>query len=134
MTAAGEVIILNGATCAGKTSLVREMQAATERPYLVMASSDFIPMLAGKFTGVDDEIIKGLLDGKENVDDALHKATASWSKPDSDLPKLGFQITVRHQGGRTEFHSSCGPAGWNLIAGMHRAVAAMARPMTRPWP
>jgi hypothetical protein len=67
------------------------------------------------------------LDGKENVDDAVHKAKASWGRPDSDLPKLGFQINVRNEGGRTEFHSSCGPVGWNLIAGMHRAVAAMAR-------
>jgi chloramphenicol 3-O-phosphotransferase len=127
MTAAGEVILLNGTCCSGKTSLVREMQAASDKPYLVMASSDFIPMLAGKFTGVDDRIIKGLLEGKENVDEALHKAKASWSSPDSELPKLGFQITVRHEGGRAGFHSSCGPAGWNLIAGMHRAVAAMAR-------
>lgn len=126
MSEAGEVIILNGTSCAGKTSLVREMQAVSERPYLAVASADFIPMLAGKFTGVDEQIVKGLLAGKEHVDDAVHQAKASWGRPDSDLPKLGFQITVRHESGRSELHSSCGPVGWNLIAGMHRAVAAMA--------
>jgi chloramphenicol 3-O phosphotransferase len=126
MTEPGEVILLNGTSCAGKTSLVRELQAASAKPYLAVASADFIPMLAGKFTGVDAQVLKGLFAGKENVDEAVHKATSSWGNPDAELPKSGFQITVRQEDGENRFHASCGPAGWNLIAGMHRAVAALA--------
>jgi hypothetical protein len=105
----------------------RELRALTDRPYLAVASELFIPMLAGKFTGVDASITKGMLEGKGKVDEDVHRAASSWSDVDAPLPRLGFQITVRDEGGQPTFHSRCGPVGWNLVAGMHRAVAAIAR-------
>jgi chloramphenicol 3-O phosphotransferase len=121
------LILLNGTSCSGKSSLSRELREMTDRPYLAVASELFLPMLAGKFTGVDASVTKRMLEGKGKVDEVVHRAASSWSGIDAPLPKLGFQITMREEGGQPTYHAHCGPVGWSLVAGMHRAVAAMVR-------
>nr|BAP05585.1 CalM [uncultured Candidatus Entotheonella sp.] len=111
MNKQGEVIMLNGAHCAGKTTLAREVQKLAERPILATGYYDYLWMLALKYVGLDPEI---RVDG--------------WPGPDPGLPQTqaGFEILREGEGENATFRMMCGEIGWNVMYGMRRSFAAMA--------
>lgn len=81
----GTVIVLNGTSSSGKTSIVKALQEQLEEPFLDVGIDRFIWMLPGRYLN------------QPLWDEVLGKATQA------------------------------GPVGHRLIAGMHRAAAALAR-------
>jgi chloramphenicol 3-O phosphotransferase len=108
----GEIIILNGASCAGKTTLAREIQSLSPKPYLATGIDDFLPMFSPKFIGVDQ---------------AVQRDAQAWDAPGNALSTQGFEIVIRSGAAGPVINARCGPVGWSLLAGMHRAMAALAR-------
>jgi chloramphenicol 3-O-phosphotransferase len=116
MTKEVDIIIVNGAYCCGKTTMTREMQALSERPFVVTGIDDFVPMFSAKYIGVDQ---------------AAQNERHQWSAPGNRKSWEGFEILIKPgDGGAGEvptLSSRCGPIGWSLLTGMHQAFAAMAR-------
>jgi len=120
----GEIILINGTSCSGKTSLAREIQRLAPRPYIATGHDDFMPMFPGRYVGIDKR---------------TQPSIASWPEPGNVFSSLGFEVVVEPSGsvsGSTpdrmshlppRFHLTCGPVGWQLLSGMHRAFATMAR-------
>jgi chloramphenicol 3-O phosphotransferase len=81
----GTILILNGTSSAGKTSLVRALQRRLTAPYLEAGVDKFLFMLPGRY-----------------LDRPL------WDEV------LGLAVQA-------------GPLGHQLVAGMHKAIAALAR-------
>jgi chloramphenicol 3-O phosphotransferase len=108
----GEIILINGPSCAGKTTLAREIQAVARKPYLCTGHDDFLPMFPGRYVGIDK---------------AVQPQIANWPEPGNALSSLGFEVLLTRPGDPPEFNFFCGPVGWNMLAGMHRSFATMAR-------
>jgi chloramphenicol 3-O phosphotransferase len=111
-----DIIIVNGPSCCGKTTMTREMQALSERPFIVTGIDDFVPMFSAKYIGVDI---------------AAQNENHNWSAPGSKRSTEGFEILIKPADAGTDgvpaLSSRCGPIGWSLLTGMHQAFAAMAR-------
>lgn len=107
----GEIILLSGATSAGKTTLTREVQKLADRPIMATGYDDFLPMLALKYVGLDPEI-----------------TPHNWPCPDPGSPdtQRGFEILREGEGENRKFRMMCGETAWTLMVGMRRAMAAMA--------
>jgi chloramphenicol 3-O phosphotransferase len=112
MRTAGEIVIINGPSCSGKTTMSRELQALSSKPYLVTGIDDFLPMFPKQFIGVDQ---------------AVQREGQDWAAPGGRLSAEGFEIVIRNGAAGPIINARCGPVGWSHLAGMHRAFAAMAR-------
>ncbi|HEY3381338.1 MAG TPA: hypothetical protein VGK32_06180 [Vicinamibacterales bacterium] len=112
MRSAGNIIIINGASCSGKTTISRELQALAGKPYLVTGIDDFLPMFPKQYIGVDQAVQR---DGQD------------WAAPGNRLSAEGYEIVIRMGETGPIINARCGPVGWSHLAGMHRAFAAMAR-------
>lgn len=95
----GTVILLVGPSCAGKSTLAEAIQALSPEPYLAQS-------LDGLFAAVPD----GWGSGGEHARDGFHYV---WEAPQTE-------------GGAPVRRIAYGPAGWGLLKGFHRAVAAYA--------
>ena len=102
---AGRVIVLNGASSAGKSSIARELQRLLPKPYLFAGIDSFTAMLRPEGHMA--------LDWRKRTNENSGGAQAAirWVFPD----KPGQSVTI-------EF----GEAGHRLVRGMHRALAALA--------
>ncbi len=109
---AGEVIILSGTSCAGKTSLAREIQKISIKPYLSTGNDDFLPMFPLKYVGLD-----------KSIQPSIH----IWPEPGGALTKEGFEVIVETAGAPPVFHLYCGATAWSFYRGMHSAFAALAK-------
>jgi chloramphenicol 3-O phosphotransferase len=92
----GQVVILNGTSSSGKTTLARALQVAMDEPYLEAGLDRFLWALPARYlnTGLWHEVFR-----------------YDWP-PDGDPAGLVIRP---------------GPVGDKLVAGMHQAVAALAR-------
>lgn len=108
----GEIILINGTSCSGKTSLARSIQAQASRPYVATGHDDFMPMFPGRYVGIDRQV---------------QPSVTAWPTPGTAFSSLGFEVKVTEPGNPPRFHLLAGPAGWSLLSGMHRAFAAMTR-------
>ncbi len=108
----GTVILINGTSCSGKTTLAREIQAMARKPFIATGHDDFLPMFPGSYVGIDK---------------AVQPEIADWPQPGNARSSLGFEVRLTKEGDPPEFHFYCGPAGWRMLAGMHRSFATMAR-------
>lgn len=108
----GTIILINGTSCSGKTTLSREIQAAARVPFIATGHDDFLPMFPGAYVGIDKKV---------------QPEIAEWPQPGNARSSLGYEVRVTKEGDPPEFHFYAGPAGWRMLAGMHRAFATMAR-------
>jgi chloramphenicol 3-O phosphotransferase len=90
------IILLNGTSSAGKTSIARELQKRFSEPYLHTGIDHFFRMFPPSYLGMAAPADQGFL----------------WLPPRAGSDE-GVAITV-------------GPVGQRMIAGYHRAVAALA--------
>jgi chloramphenicol 3-O phosphotransferase len=111
----GNVVLLNGTSSAGKTSIAKALQAIMDTPYLHTGIDHFLPRIPARFT---------------QVSDGIHPATADYFLMvyQDNAPRR--QATI--EGGETAYGEGTladvriGPAGVKLLAGMYHAVAALA--------
>lgn len=97
----GIIIILNGPSASGKSSIQKELASLFDKPYLKIGIDNF-------FVGVlPEKYIFGPL--PENPEDIVMKGTATQDE-NGPLFKLEF-----------------GPEGEKIISGMHHAIAAYAK-------
>ena len=111
-SAPGEIIILVGTSCAGKTTIAQAIQRIADRSYLSTGNDDFLPMFPLKFVGLDKSIQPAIL---------------VWPEPGSPRTRDGYEVIVAEPGDPPKFHLFCGPAAWRSLQGMHAACAALAR-------
>jgi chloramphenicol 3-O phosphotransferase len=97
--AKGTVILLVGPSCAGKSTLAEAVQALSAQPY-VMQSLDSL------FAAIPE----GWGAGGEHTLDGFR-----YDWPDSGAERGGAVRRI-----------ACGPAGWSMLRGFHRSVAAYA--------
>jgi chloramphenicol 3-O phosphotransferase len=102
----GRVIILNGASSSGKSTVGRALQMALPAPYLFSGIDFFTPMLPPVGH------IGMMWDRRTNANSAWPDAPLRWVFPENQ----GGPVVI-------EF----GESGHRLIRGMHRAIAALAR-------
>jgi chloramphenicol 3-O phosphotransferase len=94
----GNVILLNGTSSAGKTTIARALQDVLDTPYL--------------HTGIDQMLIEHLPDGLIVFSDGIQPASAEgWLAVSCEDSLVQVRI---------------GPVGYRWLAGMYRAVAALA--------
>lgn len=108
----GDIIILNGTSCAGKSTIAQTIQRIADRPYLSTGNDDFLPMFPLKFVGLDKSIQPAIL---------------VWPEPGSPRTRDGYEVIVEAAGDPPRFHLYCGPSAWRSLQGMHAAFAALAR-------
>lgn len=108
----GDIIILNGTSCAGKSTIAQTIQRIADRPYLSTGNDDFLPMFPLKFVGLDKSIQPPIL---------------VWPEPGSPRTRDGYEVIVEAAGDPPKFHLYCGPTAWRSLQGMHAAFAALAR-------
>lgn len=97
--ASGNVIVLNGPSVAGKTSIQKKLQELFEEPYLAM--------------GIDSILVA-----------MLPPRYFMGSPPDGEQVLYG--VPSMDEGGSPIFTLHFGPKGQRVIAGMHHAIAAFA--------
>ena len=104
----GTIILINGASSSGKTTLARVLQQELVEPFLHIEVDQFGPMLPRRY-----------FVGQQSNWVALDPA------PDA-LTAQAFYLQTVQEGCEARWHIKTGPVGRRLIAGMHRAVAALA--------
>jgi len=100
----GRVVMLNGASSAGKSTLARVLQddlAAAGSPWIVFSWDDFVPRLPGRWRSVPGSL------GDRSDDGCSYRLVR-------EEPMLEALLEV-------------GVVGRRLLAGYHRSIAALAR-------
>ena len=101
----GRVVILNGSSSAGKSSVARILQSICEQRgecWLIFSWDDFIPRLPMRWHG-----------GPDDVGDLCHEGVAYRVTSAPDAPAHALLLP--------------GPLGRRVLRGYHRAIAALAR-------
>lgn len=98
-----DVIVVNGASSAGKSTLCRGLQAAMERPYLCVGFDDFVFMSAPRYYAGADTAAQDVTD---------------------DFTRLGVQMVVTSREPLT-VRAEFGPVFRHLLDGMAPAVRAL---------
>ncbi|MEX1252996.1 MAG: AAA family ATPase [Dehalococcoidia bacterium] len=101
----GHVILLNGASSAGKSSVAWHLQRLLPEPHLFAGIDSFTPMLR------PDGHIGMSWDQRTNENAGGHEAPLRWVFPERDGEPVALEF---------------GERGQRLIRGMHRALAALA--------
>lgn len=112
MSEEGEIILINSTTCAGKTTLTRELQKISVKPYLATDYDIFIAMMAVKYVMLHESILQ-----------PPHHPYAVTSNA---LTQEGFEVRQKVADPIT-YQMMVGRTAWNILKGMTRAYAAMAR-------
>lgn len=94
------IIFLNGASCAGKTSLGKALQDVLDEPYLLLG-----------------------------LDTCFQTVPARWAGgPCGPNRHLGFEyLELPPENGHPVLGIGYGVVGWRILVGFHRAVAEIAR-------
>lgn len=110
----GNVVIINGTSSAGKTSIARALQAIVETPYLRIGVDEFLPCLPDGLVQISDDATAA---PSTYVTLLYRHAPTDRSRiAPGDPPSSGRLLTgIR-----------IGPDGLHLFAAMYHAMAAMA--------
>lgn len=94
----GKIILLNGTSSAGKTSIVAALQQLLSEPYLNAGLDKFVGMLPPRYLDLDAPLWQDV-----------------------------FVQTAAQANGRLTPHIHPGPIGSQIVSGMHHTIAALAR-------
>lgn len=139
MTKPGKVILLNGASSAGKSSVARRLQKLfLPNPLLFLGIDDFMHFLPQDFFAIeplpDQPAYQGLrwvlpIEAEQTekvrkyVNENSHNHLAKYEKFVEALNELELYETVTSKG----IQIVCGPAIQRVIEGMHASIAQLAR-------
>lgn len=112
MSEAGEIILINSTTCAGKTTLTREVQKISAKPYLATDYDIFIAMMAAKYVMLHESIL-------QPPHHPYAVTSNAWTQE-------GFEVQQSVENPRT-YRMMLGRTAWNILRGMTRAYSAMAK-------
>jgi chloramphenicol 3-O phosphotransferase len=112
----GNVVLLNGTSSAGKTSIARALQEVMATPYLHSGIDHFLPRLPPQFTLTSDGVTPATSDYF-----LLVYRDGGTARTVTDRPE---GTAVYSSGVLTEVR--IGPGGVRVLAGMYRAIAALA--------
>ena len=112
MSEPGEIILINSTTCAGKTTLTREVQKLSQKPYLATDYDTFIGMMASKYVMLHESILQ-----------PQHHPYATTS---NEWTREGFEVQLKVANPKT-YRLMMGKAAWNIIRGMTHSYAALAK-------
>ncbi len=111
----GNVVVLNGTSSAGKTSIAKALQSIMDAPYLHTGIDHFLPRVPQQFFAISD---------------GVNPATSDYFL--LVYPGGAERATADIEGGETVFglgtltEVRIGPGGIKLLAGMYRGIAALA--------
>ena len=112
---AGNVVLLNGTSSAGKSSIARALQEIMADPYLHTGIDHFLPRLPQRCFAVSDGVELATTERFLLVYRGGTGRTVGERSEGVDVHGDGTLVEVR-----------IGPGGVHLLAGMYRGVAAMA--------
>ncbi len=95
------VIVLNGTSSAGKTTLAKAIQSAAEEPYQLFAFDQFRDGLPDRFRGLNS--------------------------PDGSPGCAGLNVIAEPDEGVFKAYIKLGAHGLTMLHGMHQAIASFAR-------
>jgi len=96
----GTIIILNGTSSSGKTSIAKAFQKMADKPFLHCCIDQYVGMMPEKYLGLNPE--KG------------------------EPAREGIYFEMSKNGSYTHVKTQLGPAGLSMMKGMHRSFSAMA--------
>lgn len=96
----GVIILLNGVSSSGKTSIAKELQRQLHEPFLHVGVDHFLEMVPEICFGVDPT--------------------------EDEVASQGIYRKTVNYGDQTWFEIHVGQLGHQLMSGMHRAIAALA--------
>ena len=111
----GNIVLLNGTSSAGKTSIAKALQDLMDTPYLHTGTDHFLPRVPHKYF---------------EVSDGMHPATAEYFL--LVYPGGAARAVAGREGGEAVYGHGIltevriGPGGLQLLAGMYRSIAALA--------
>ena len=97
----GLVIVINGASCAGKTTLARAIQDCAAQPFVIVSLDQFRDSLPSRFRGLNS--------------------------PPGTSGAEGLNIVPISQDGKVVTDIQFGPYGESVLRGMRRAIRALAK-------
>jgi chloramphenicol 3-O phosphotransferase len=103
---AGRVVLLNGASSSGKSSVARELQSLLPAPHLFAGIDFFLPMLR------PDGHMGKVWQQRTNENSGGDEAPVRWVFPDREGEPVKIEFSE---------------LGHRLIRGMHRSIAALAQ-------
>lgn len=115
--ARGNIVLINGTSSSGKSSLARELQEIMDEPYLHLGLDHFIHNLPQRCFVLSDGV-------NPSVADYFLVVFPDGTIRD-DLPEQDDAAAVERMGTMTEVR--IGPGGLRFFAGMYRALAALAQ-------
>ena len=98
----GTVILLNGTSSAGKTTIARELQTRLDSVFLHVGIDHFMSMLPSRYFGVGPPFTRAALEGFR------------WVRPPTGEETRGVVIEA-------------GPLAQQVVSSYHRSVASLAR-------
>ncbi|MFG1808784.1 chloramphenicol phosphotransferase CPT [Streptomyces sp. NPDC049040] len=88
-----QVIVLNGGSSSGKTSLARSLQAVLPEPWLAFSVDDFVDALPASLKDSDAGIAFGS-DGGVSVGPAFRTLDAAWTAGVAAMARAGAHVIV----------------------------------------
>lgn len=96
----GSIIVINGASCAGKTTLARAIQDLAIEPYIILSLDQFRDSLPSRYRGLNS--------------------------PQGSSGAEGLNIVPITHDGRVLTDIQFGPYGQSVLRGMRRTIATLA--------
>lgn len=111
----GNVVLLNGTSSAGKTTIAKSLQQVMEMPYLHTGKDHFMRRFPARFTTISDGQHPATSDYFLMIYDGDTTCMQAESEGGEVAYALGRLVGVR-----------VGPLGLKLLAGMYHSVAALS--------
>ena len=135
--AKGKIILLNGTSSSGKTSIAKELQRISDEPYLQLGIDNFINLLPKRYFGIEPADNEPAYEGfkwilpvgetmKARIKGFISSPTSSVTQMIDEykraIEELGLSDSIMQKGVKIE----TGSVFKQLISGMHHSIVSLA--------